>query len=333
MLPHPAIVELKEYCAYLGGDPEVLPDEEAERRLPLFLTQIYHLLSAKIFGRTMRLLLAKQRQHPTPAEIESHARLARNHLGPNVAFVLDGLTSFDRNRLLRKRLPFIVPYRQMFLPGVMIDLREIHGGRGKDQLVDLLSMPAQLLLLLHLQKPRAGPARFALYEWAVALGYSRMSITRAHRDLIRGGLAEASSQGKTVVMRFTDEGRALWEKALPKLRSPVQHEGYYKMPGRLPPDWLAAGLTALSLYTDLAEASQKTLAIGRQVFRLKAPAGLESVPYRDAGTVVIQQWWYRPRILSDNHTVDRLSLYLSLRHNADERIQSALSRLLEKVKW
>jgi len=50
--------------------------------------------------------------------------------------------------------------------------------------------------------------------------------------------------------------------------------------------------------------------------------------------VVIQRWRYSPAILADDRrTVDRLSLYLSLRDSADERIQSALSRMLEGVKW
>ncbi|MEI8121955.1 MAG: hypothetical protein WCI20_07870 [bacterium] len=42
---------------------------------------------------------------------------------------------------------------------------------------------------------------------------------------------------------------------------------------------------------------------------------------------------YRPEILSDGPTVDRLSLYLSLREEHDERVQSALKELLESVRW
>jgi hypothetical protein len=44
-------------------------------------------------------------------------------------------------------------------------------------------------------------------------------------------------------------------------------------------------------------------------------------------------WAYDPRLLSDGPTVDRLSLYLSLRGTHDERIEKALTDLLEDLPW
>ncbi len=84
-------------------------------------------------------------------------------------FVLFDLPSFARNRLVRKRVPFIVPHRQMFLPPDMIDLREVHGV-PRDE-VKALSAPAQLMLLHHLQN-RKNEQR-SLSVWADILGYSK----------------------------------------------------------------------------------------------------------------------------------------------------------------
>jgi len=325
------LTALKDYCAKLGADPEVFPDEEAKKRLPLFLSQIYEPVRANVFGRPMRLLVTKRRQHPTPTELETHAKLLSKYFGPNVALVLDGLASFERNRLLKKRVPFIVPHRQMFLPGVMIDLREVHGAPRQPEGIHALSMPAQLLVLHHLQK-RVGDTPFALYQWAKALKYSRMSITRAHRELVEAGLVDATSPGKAVVIRFLGDRKTLWERALPLLRSPAHKQGYYRLRDVWPPSLLNAGLTALAHYTDLADAPQRTLATWRLF--LKTHPEIEPVHFRERETVVIERWWYPPVILSeDNRTVDRLSLYLSLRGNADERVQAALTQLLEGVKW
>jgi hypothetical protein len=55
--------------------------------------------------------------------------------------------------------------------------------------------------------------------------------------------------------------------------------------------------------------------------------------YRDTDSVVIEQWRYSPKLLTHDQTVDRLSLYLSLRDNPDERIEAALKTVLEEYQW
>jgi hypothetical protein len=325
------LTSLRNYFVELGGEPpEVLPDEEAKTRLPVFLSQLYEPYQATLFGRHLRLLVSKRREPPTPAELESHAKLLGQKLGIDVAFVFKALPSFDRNRLLKRRVPFIVPHRQMFLPGQMIDLRETHSPATGREASKPLSMPAQLLFLYQLQK-RPDDVPFPLYEWAMALGYSRMSITRAHRELVDAELAEATRPHKSVMLRFIGNRRSLWEKALPILRSPVMKKGNYVLKDMRQPFLLDAGLTALAHYTDISE-GRRTLATGRLFW--KAQSACEQVPFAEVDTVLIEQWWYPPAVLSeDTKVVDRLSLYLSLRNDPDERVQAALAQLLEGVKW
>jgi hypothetical protein len=277
-------------------------------------------------------MMAKQGKHPTPAELENHSQLLKNLLSVEVVFVLDVLPSFDRSRLLKRSIPFIVPQRQMFLPGGTIALSEVHGKPSQEKSAAVFSMPTQLMLLHHLQKRAGDDVPFALYEWATALRYSRMTISRTHKELLDAGLVTAAPFGKTVTVRFAGQRRDLWKRALPRLRSPVQQEGYFRLKEDLLPSMLQAGLTALAHYSDLADSRQRTLATWRMM--RPSPKIVEPVPYRDTGTVLIQRWWYPPVILAeDERTVDRLSLFLSLRESADERIQSALAQLLEGVKW
>jgi hypothetical protein len=279
----------------------------------------------------LQLFVMKRRGSPTPFELEKHAKLLKKQFGPDVVFVFPSLRAFERKRLLQRRIPFIVPHRQMFLPGVMVDLRETHGPAVEQNPGSPLSMPAQLLLLYHLQK-RGGDGPFALHGWASALRYSKMSISRAHSELVNAGLANSEQPGREIVIQFAGERRALWEKAVPIVRSPVQKAGYYRLKGTLRAGFLNAGLTELAHFTDLAEGPQPCRATWRRT--IKTQPGIESLPYRDVDTVLIQRWWYPPVILTeDNQNVDRLSLYLSLRDSKDERIQAGLVQLLEKMKW
>ncbi len=54
---------------------------------------------------------------------------------------------------------------------------------------------------------------------------------------------------------------------------------------------------------------------------------------REKDSLVIEKWRYRPKVLTHDQAVDRLSLYLALRDEHDERIEVALGELLEGVKW
>ncbi|MBK8874366.1 MAG: hypothetical protein IPN13_10755 [Bacteroidetes bacterium] len=47
----------------------------------------------------------------------------------------------------------------------------------------------------------------------------------------------------------------------------------------------------------------------------------------------IEVWKYDPYFLAEDGCVDKLSLYLSLRHHQDERVQIALDELMNEVKW
>ena len=47
----------------------------------------------------------------------------------------------------------------------------------------------------------------------------------------------------------------------------------------------------------------------------------------------IQVWKYNPKMLSTEGVVDKLSLYLSLKDNDDERIQIELERLINEMPW
>ena len=53
----------------------------------------------------------------------------------------------------------------------------------------------------------------------------------------------------------------------------------------------------------------------------------------DDDRVEVQTWTYDPNILAESGVIDRLSLYLSVRGNPDERVAQAAEELLETFEW
>ena len=241
----PAI--LLSYLDEIGGaGTHLAPDPAAAKSLPVFVGRIYEPYRGHVFDRDYVLLVCTAKNQPTPGQVAKHAEIARTALGPNLVFVFPALPSFDRKRFIQRRIPFIVPGRQTYLPMVMIDLREKSptrpaiGGRN----AEALSAPAQALLLFHLQK-KADSDGWQLNQWADALGYSRMTLSRVYRELLAADLCKPSGKGRQVVMQFSAERRTLWEKAMPYLRSPVAGRCQVRIAHRDDLQLYQAGMSAL----------------------------------------------------------------------------------------
>lgn len=66
--------------------------------------------------------------------------------------------------------------------------------------------------------------------------------------------------------------------------------------------------------------------------RLQQDKVLE-VTLPEPGGFEIELWKYAPAQFAKERIVDRLSLYLSLKDNTDERVQSALDALMGGMVW
>jgi DNA-binding MarR family transcriptional regulator len=266
--------------------------------------------------------------------VVEHARVAAQALGRTVAFVFGKLASYERNRLVQKGVPFIVPRSQVFLPGAFVALKEHQEAGYPRPEGTLLSAPAQMVLLFHMQK-RKDQEPLPLHEWARLLGYSRMTMTRACQVLVDAGLANRVGRGKIVLLEFKVDRRQLWEKADSLMVGPVLKRVHARLRGNRPESALEAGLTALSKFSELEAGRQQVVAMTPAAF--KAAKGchlLDPVPFAEPDTVLIELWRYRPALLSkDSHSVDPLSLYLSMRGSSDERVEAALTDLLKGIQW
>lgn len=335
----------------LGERPPLEPVSNSP--LPLFLRERYTLHAIRMFGR--KYVLAEEADDwdaGSPAEYESHSHTLANQLGQDVILVLRALSSYTRNRLIRLSIPFIVPENQMFIPLVMLDLRERFAATESSSR-KRLSPTAQLVLLSHLLHRLVGDV--PLQEIAHRLNCSAMMITKAKDELEAANLCETRRAGRAVLLKFLLQGHDLWQKALPVLASPVfkTHWIRWEEPGY---PAIPAGITALSRRTMLADDPLPTFALDARTFRSNLETGL----YRgcrgpEEANIRMEAWRYNPLLLagktrdawspklesmglprlpiSKPSTVDPLSLYLSLRDEPDERVQQQLENLIQTAGW
>ena len=71
----------------------------------------------------------------------------------------------------------------------------------------------------------------------------------------------------------------------------------------------------------------------KQMLPDKGSVGILRITDKQFGENEIQVWKYNPKMLSTEGVVDKLSLYLSLKDNEDERIQIELERLINEMPW
>ncbi len=335
------------YC-YLeeifGQAPELVSlNEDYLRGLPFYLANIYQFFDCELFGK--RLVFAQPKElESTPAEFAQQVIKLQDHFKVPVVLLLSHIEAYQRNRLVQMGVSFIVPRRQLFLPQLMIDLRD-HYPRAACKMKKYVSPPTQLVILYHLLVEDIGG--FSLRELSRRTGYSAMTFTKVQDELEVCGLCDIEQVGRSKYIHFKFKGKKLWNKSLPFLRSPVRSvKALREIPSKV--SIIRSGISALSEYTLINPDRIPTYAIKESVFR-KALMNGEAVVTsdRDEAVAMIELWAYDPGFiellddnsmfkdveLKQNQFVDKLSLFLSLRNDPNERVQGELERMMESVSW
>ena len=126
---------LTKYLDEIGAGPVVTtPDPEAAKSLPVFCQPNLRTPSSKsVWPGILAPTLSWQRT-PHARRGREALEAVRSALGPNVVFIFLALPTFDRKRFIQRRIPFLVPGRQAYLPIALIDLREM--AKGGQRLLD-----------------------------------------------------------------------------------------------------------------------------------------------------------------------------------------------------
>jgi hypothetical protein len=325
----PELHELERYVHdALGVSVKPTPWSGADR-LPHFLNDRYEFAQAELLGLHVLLVIDTNPEEQSPATVRKHLDMLQTKQHANKIYVRARVTAYNRKRLIEQKVPFIVPGNQMYLPMLAIDFRE-HFRKIREE-SPTFSPSTQVVVIYALLRD-AGQVLIPA-ELAPRLGYSAMTMTRAFNELETASLADVTIRGRERCLRFRGDRREIWEKAQSFLRSPVNKRLFVRRTEGAETA-IRAGLTALANYSMLAPPAHTNYALSREDWKaLRRRHKIVEVPAHDPDGSEIEVWWYPPALFAEHGIVDRLSLYLSLRDDHDERTEAALEETLEKLKW
>jgi hypothetical protein len=306
--------------------------------LPLYLQGGWAYQLVELDGQQCLLMLDEHEQSETAQRLKKTLnKISKYFEGPLIYGVAE-LASYNRKRLIDQGIAFVVPGKQLYLPFMALDLRENFAAETKADATTLGACAQQLLLMqLH-----------GLWQQDVSaqalggqLGVSKMTVSRAYRELSEFSLARVTLVGRRSKLVFEVNNGELWNLAQPYLISPVKKQVYisndqYRQHSDI--FQYSAGEQALAQQGMLALPKQHCAAINAADWpSLKSLMGLEEQSGIEDDAVLIQLWRYNPGWLSNisneftkQCAIDRISLYLSLQNQKDERIHIALDEMMQE---
>lgn len=288
--------------------------------IPIAITQGFKLYEGNLLGHDIVFAMTDDGNTLSPAQQKKIFGIVESKCGCPVVLVAENVASYNVRRLIAQRSNFIIPPKQMFIPSLLIDLKKTKT-IGAD-IKGVIPSIAQCMLLYNLEiKSIDGCGAKDLME---IFQVSYATINRSLRWLSENGLVSLNGM-KTKEMRLVCHGRELWEKALPLLVSPIDKTVFSDM---IPSKGLECGINALSEYTMINKDYVNMVATDKTGIR---QSGI--ITDKEYGACRIEVWKYAPELLSHTGIVDKLSLYLSLKDNEDERVQIELDTLINDMKW
>jgi hypothetical protein len=320
---------LKRYLLDTLGITVTLSKPINQGSLPFFLQDIYDVFQVRLLNEEFIVLASRNDSELTPATIHKHIDIVSQKLKIKAVFVHSIISSFNRKRLIEHKVPFVIPGNQMYLPDLGIDLREYFIKKRSKTVI--LGPSTQAVILYALTQIMVEP--LTPTQLAEALGYSRMAMTRSLDEIESLELAEVSITGRKRLVCFDKNRRNLWGKALPHLRSPVKENVWLKaLIDELPV--CQAGLTALARYSMLTPPPKQVYAVFAKNWKdIKRKYPHEIISYPDEAEYELEVWSYSPDLFANGKIVDPFSLYLSLRDIKDERVESAMEKMMEGFEW
>lgn len=303
-------------------------------QLTVYLNETYKLHIGNLLHKEVVFAELKNEDGLSILQTEKQVQLIRKQLNTIVVVVLENVQAYNRKRLIEKKINFIVPGKQMYLPDFLIDLREsYHWNEPKKR---TLLPSAQFLLIYELLSDGLNwkLEEQSFKDIAQKFGYTPMTITKAIDNLKNQELIEVFGEKKKFI-RFKFHKNALWEK--------VKKEGLFVNPvfktifvDEKPKGVLLmqSNVSALPAYTNLNPSSQLYYALDKDEYYALQKSNALVNPNPLEGKYALEVWKYKPsNIVSEISVVDPLSLYLSMQDSSDERIEMALDQILKKYVW
>lgn len=306
--------------------------------LPRYIAQTYGLDKARLGGNDVLLMANKEGTQALPALLKQRALIQRE-AGVPVIWVGATLQAYVRKEMVAQRAPFIIPFKQAYLPLLGVQFQE-RALATRTSAQDKLHVATQVFLINTLLKNL--PDTLNPKELAMHLGYSLMTMTRIKSELVEHGWLDVGVYKKEGLWHLKIDGSGLWKVVAPYMQNPIRKRLWIKNPNQYIKGLPLAGLSALAKQTMLGEPANVVRAIGELEWR-KLQKELDAdqvVPEAIDGAIELEVWRYAPQRIktlnakegdAGNDTVDPYSLFLSLENMDDDRVQVALKELMKRA--
>lgn len=247
-----------------------------------------------------------------------------------IVLLLDEITPYQREALIKNKIPFVVKNSQIFLPFIGIVLQEKF--KKSFRQIDKFTPSTQLVFIYWFYN--FIDSKVTATVIAKMLDIPVMSANRAFIDLVSTGLFNYEIVGNKKVLILTCKKEELLRKIEGYLRNPLYRKVYITNESLIE-NPMYAGIYALGEKSLLSvDTSELTIAIYKKVLgNIDTKYLVDENYYKTMGSITLEVWSYDPRKLSKSGFIDDISLILSLESHSDERVQAELLKLKERYLW
>ena len=326
----------------LGIKTDITPLTKNELDImPYYLTSTFRFYHLAIYKYDY-ILVDVQHEPFNITQTKQQLHVISKDFNKRVVLVVKQIDTLVRKRLIEAGINFIVPYNQLFLPDLLINLNENQRNVNRRVKADKLLPSAQCILLFHILFKRKNDFKIeekTFKELANYFNYTQMAITKAVDNLVGLEFCEVKGTKEKYLQFRNNDRHELWATAKDYLVNPVLKRVYVDTKPKQA--IYRSNASALPEYTDMNPTKQQFYAISKVDYFDLQKAGKLLNENEYEGKYCLEVYKYNPEKLThdapvareEEDVVDPLSLYLSLKDNHDERVEMAMEQLTDKVQW
>ena len=259
------------------------------------------------------------------AKYKNHIRKIEEFTDTKVVLKLDSITGYQRKALIDEKIPFVVNDSQIYLPFLAICLTE----KYKKIMLPEKFTPSVQLVFLYLFYNNAEMTETEISE---QLNCTNMSASRAYKMLVDCGLFDYKYKGRKKYIVTKKNKSELLRCAEPFMINPVEKIIYFDKDVDIS-SHLKSGCYALyeKSMIEFSE-SDKCYALTKDEYK-NIDGIIDKEQYQSVGGTKAEIWSYSPLLLSNDNTVDDISLIMAMKNNTDERIEIEIDKIRRKYGW
>lgn len=316
------------YLDEIFGIKAEIKEWEGKRKLPIYLRskREYYVLSME---EKSNLLLKTSSENFNMTAFQSQIQQLKQYTNLSVILWFESISTYQRQALIKNRIPFIIPNSQIYVPEWGACLKERYSD-FKIKQEKLTAMGQYLLLYLIYQNEIVKSSQS---ELAVKTNMSAMKVSRAVQELVQLGLVTVQNDGNRKIVKTVARGKELYTLAEDYFKSPIQKkifvdydEEYLELP--------LAGEDALANRSMLNPPKHRVVALEKKkADRIPSERKVDPKWISDSNYIEIELWRYDPSMFVKEGMVDVISLLYSLDGVDDERVEMQMEEMMEEYKW